>query len=298
MSEPVLEGVRDQQLVRPDGRVVVWSEFGDEDGRPLLRVPGTPGCRYSMRADRTGWVERGLRVITTERPGFGASTPLPGRGFHEIADDLAAILDHLGLDSVHVWGGSGGAPHELALAAQHPDRVRAMTILVGAAPINEDEVDQLIGVNAEGHRLVTSGDLDGLRALLERLRDESLEDPVASIRSIMDLAPEADRVVMADLQWQAGHAVASREALRQGVDGWIDEAVAIILPWDDIDLSAVKTSVTWWHSPSDANAPMSAALRLVDSLPNARMVWFGEDEGHLAHYHREGEILDELLARG
>jgi hypothetical protein len=56
--------------------------------------------------------------------------------------------------------------------------------------------------------------------------------------------------------------------------------------------------VTWWHAPSDANAPFSAAQRLVDRLPNARMVRFEEDEGHLAAYHREGEILDELLDRG
>ena len=35
-----------------------------------------------------------------------------------------------------------------------------------------------------------------------------------------------------------------------------------------------------------------------DQLPNARLITFGENEGHLAGYHREGEILDELLARG
>ena len=251
-----------------------------------------------MRADRTAWVERNIRAITTERPGFGASTRLPGRGFHEIADDLAAILDHLGLDAVHVWGGSGAAPHELALAAQHPGRVRAMTILVGAAPIRDDEVDRMIGANAEAFRLVKRGDLDGLRALLEPLHRASIEDPNAAIRDIMDRAPEADRAVMADPRWQAGNEIATREALRQGPEGWMDEAIAMIQPWDDIDLSAVKTSVTWWHAPSDANAPMSAALRLVESLPNARMEWFGENEGHMAHYHREGEILDELLARG
>ena len=251
-----------------------------------------------MRADRTAWVERNVRAITTERPGFGASTRLPGRGFHEIADDLAAILDHLDLESVHVWGGSGGAPHELALAAQHPDRVRAMTIVVGAAPVLDEEVEKMISVNAESFRLVKRGDADGLRALLEPLRAESLEDPNGSIRAIMDHAPEADRAVLADPMWQAANEIATREAFRQGVDGWMDEAFAIIRPWDDIDLAAVKTSVTWWHAPGDANAPMSAALRLVESLPNARMEWFGEDEGHMAHYHREGEILDELFARG
>lgn len=298
MTESVLDGVRDRSLERPDGRVVAWSEFGEQDGRPLLRVPGTPGCRYSMRADRTPWSERRLRAITTERPGFGASTRLPGRRFRQPADDMAAILDELGLDAVHVIGGSGSAPHQLAFAAQHPDRVIAMTILVGASPLTESDAGQLIGLNAEGYRLVNTGDVDGLRRLLEPIRAQLLEDPIASFLSIMDHAPQADRAVMADPLWQAGHAVATREAVRQGLDGWIDESVAIMSPWEDIDLSAVTTSVTWWHAPKDANAPFSAAVRLVERLPNARLVTFGEDEGHLAPYLREGEILDELLARG
>src|SRR5262245_33977772 len=99
--------VTDHRLRRPDGRIVAWSEAGVEGGRPVLRVPGTPGCRLSIRADRTPWIERGLRVITTERPGFGASTRLPGRGFDEHVDDVAAILDELGIETLPVFGGSG-----------------------------------------------------------------------------------------------------------------------------------------------------------------------------------------------
>lgn len=116
----------------------------------MLRIPGTPGCRYSLRADRAPWTQRHLRVITTERPGFGASTRLPGRGFCEPADDLAAVLDHLRLGAVHVMGGSGSAPHQVAFAAQHPDRVRAMTVLVGAAPCTADEAAQGSGSTPTG----------------------------------------------------------------------------------------------------------------------------------------------------
>jgi len=104
------------------------------------------------------------------------------------------------------------------------------------------------------------------------------------------------REVMADPLWQEAHSVGTREALRQGVQGWTDEAIAIIGRWDDVD--AVTTSVTWWHSPADANAPLTAARRLIDRLRDARVVLFGDHEGHLAPYHREGGILDELLARG
>jgi len=76
------------------------------------------------------------------------------------------------------------------------------------------------------------------------------------------------------------------------------EAFALASPWEDVDLAAVQTSVTWWHAPKDANAPLSAARRVVGHLPNARLITFSENEGHLAGYHRQGEILDELLARG
>jgi pimeloyl-ACP methyl ester carboxylesterase len=298
VSAGVLDGVRDLRLTRPDGRTVAWSEWGPTDGLPLLRVPGTPGSRLGLRADRSAWAERGLRAITTERPGYGASTRLPGRGFDEPADDLAAILDHLGLERVHVIGGSGSSPHQLAFAARHPDRVRAMTILVGAAPATDEEYAQLVGVNQEAHRLVMSGDTEGLHAFLNTLRDAILADPLAAFRSVMQTAPAADREVMTNPGWQESLAVGMREAMAQGVGGWADEGIALDTRWDDIDLSAVTTSVTWWHAGSDANTAFTAAKRLVAQLPNARMELFGADEGHLAGYHREREILDELLARG
>lgn len=173
-----------------------------------------------------------------------------------------------------------------------------MTVLVGAAPLTDDEAEQLIGVNAAGYRLVKSGDIEGLRRLLAPIRTASLEDPTTAFRTVMERAPAADRAIMSDPKWQEAHAVATREALRQGLDGWIDEAVALLSPWDDVELSAVQTSVRWWHAPKDANAPLSAAVRVIDALPDAHLVRFGDDEGHLAAYHREGEILDELLARG
>jgi pimeloyl-ACP methyl ester carboxylesterase len=65
-----------------------------------------------------------------------------------------------------------------------------------------------------------------------------------------------------------------------------------------VDVAAVQTPVTWWHAPNDANAPRPAARRVAGQLPGARLITFGDNEGHLAAYHRHGEILDELFARG
>ena len=87
----------------------------------------------------------------------------------------------------------------------------------------------------------------------------------------MDKAPESDRVVMGDAGWQASMSVSIKEALRQGIDGWFDEGLALSGDWRDVELAAVGTSLTWWHAGSDANAPLSAAQRLLEQIPHAQL---------------------------
>lgn len=291
------EEPREGRLTTSDGRTVAWTEWGDVDGRPLLRVPGTPGCRWSVRADRRVWAERGLRVVTTERPGFGASTRLPGRGFREHADDLATVLDALGVDRVHLVGGSGSAPHELAFCQYHPDRVVAATVVAGIAPMEPAEIATTIPLNAEVFALVRAGRREEVLAVMRPLRDAVVADPLAAFEGVMATAPAEDLEVMRDPVWRAGFARAQQEALRAGVEGWVDEAVAMASPWRDVDPEQVPTSVTWYHAVEDRNCPVTAARRLVGQLPDARFVEWRR-AGHLTAYHLEGEILDELLARG
>ena len=294
----VLDELRERRLTRPDGRTVAWTEWGPPDGIPLLRLPGTPGCRLSVRSDPVPWAERRLRVITTERPGFGASTRLPGRGFAEHADDLAAVLDELGLDAVHVTGASGASAHELCFAGRHPSRVRAMTIVAGGAPATAEESEREIPLNREAAELVRAGDLATLWRRLEGVYRDFVADPLAAIGGVGDGVPAADRAVMSASSWQLVFTASVREALGPGADGWGDETVALLGEWNDVDCSAVRTSLTWWHAPADADATLSAARRLLALIPHARLRLFHSDEGHLAAFHREAEILDELLARG
>jgi pimeloyl-ACP methyl ester carboxylesterase len=289
------EDVRDLSMRLSDGRQIAWTECGA--GVPVLRIPGVPGSRWMIRGDRAPWHDRGLRMITTERPGFGASTRLPGRGFAEHAHDLAALLDHLGLGRVHVMATSGGSPHLLAFAALHPDRVRAATVLVGAAPVDENEIARMIELNARAQRLVRARDLEGLRAMLAPVREAILADPLSGIRAVMAEAPDEDQQIMSDPVWQDAFVRGMRAALEPGLGGWLDETVAIISAWRDFDLADVRASVTWWHAEDDRNIPLSAARRLVEELGDARLnVW--AQAGHLTPYKLEGEVLDELLARG
>ncbi|QYJ03680.1 alpha/beta hydrolase [Nocardioides panacisoli] len=289
--------LRERSLTRPDGRTVAWTEYGDPAGQPLLRVPGTPGSRYPVLADPTPWDDRDLWVISTERPGFGASTRLPGRGFSEHADDLVAILDEIGVEQVPVLGGSGAAPHILCLCARHPARVAAATIEVGLAPPREEEVEEMIELNRRVFTAARLGDRATVAELTSASHDAMSGDPLAGFRSVMDSAPPDDQAVMRDAGWQEAFARNVTEALAQGPEGWVDEAMALGGDWSDVDVAQVHTSLTWFHAAGDRNAPLAAAHRLVGQLPSATLVEWPAEVGHLYGHRHEGEVLDELLAR-
>ncbi|MFC8501330.1 alpha/beta fold hydrolase [Pedococcus sp. NPDC057267] len=259
----------------------------------MLRLQGAPGSRLS-RYPRTGlWRERGVRMVMADRPGYGRSTRHPGHGLASVADDLAQLLDHLGLEQVPVIGISGGGPYALALAERHPERVRRVAVVVGAAPLEEAEVDLLIGANAEVRRRVRRGGWPDVFEFLQGMRSEVLKDPLAAFRAVMQDAPAADHAVMADPEWQAVMSEGFREALRPGAEGWTDESQLLFGAWD-LTPEDIQVDVTWWHGRHDANAPLAAAQRLARRLRSCELrVW--EAAGHLEVYHREPEVLADVL---
>ena len=70
------------------------------------------------------------RVVRWDRRGIGRSgAAAAATGPDQHADDLAALLDHLGIDKVTVVGHAGGGPSTVAFAAHHPDRVTGMVLV-------------------------------------------------------------------------------------------------------------------------------------------------------------------------
>ena len=153
----------------------------------------------------------------------------------------------------------------------------------------------MIDLNALEYRLIQEGRFDEVWRITSEVREQILADPLGAFRSVMESSTAADLAIIDDPIWQRSFIVSLVEAISQGPGGWYDEGLAIEGPWG-IDLASIGTDITWWHSDGDRNAPLSAARRVVDALPNARLhVW--TDAGHLTPYHHEPEILDELLAR-
>jgi pimeloyl-ACP methyl ester carboxylesterase len=284
----------DATLTLRDGRTLAWHEWGVPDGTPCLWLQGTPGSRLSRTPHPERWERHHVRVLMADRPGFGGSTRAPGARLRDVADDLVQLLDHLGLDRVPVLGGSGGGPHALALCATHPERVRAATVVVGLAPLTDEDVAAMIPLNAEAARRARKG-WQSVHEVVAAQREAILADPLAAFRAIMATAPASDHETMAEPAWQEAFLLGVTEALRQGAEGWADESMRLTGGEWDLRPEEVSTHVVWWHGRSDANVPLPAVERFTARMPSVELrLW---DGGHLEAYRHDEEILADLLAR-
>lgn len=100
-------------------------------GEPLLLIMGLGGHSLDW-----GWiVPQGLadryKVILFDNRGAGRSDQPPGPcTIEQMAEDTAGLMDALGIDHAHVFGGSMGGMIALQLALDHPKRVDKL--LLGA----------------------------------------------------------------------------------------------------------------------------------------------------------------------
>ena len=103
------------------------------DGPPVLVVHGAGGGFDQGMDFAQALVSRGFRVIAMSRFGY-LRTPLPPDASPAAqADAHACLLDALRIQRVAVVGASAGAPSSMQFALRHPDRTRALVLLVPAA---------------------------------------------------------------------------------------------------------------------------------------------------------------------
>ncbi|WP_235511470.1 alpha/beta hydrolase [Agromyces sp. Root81] len=106
----------------------------DATGLPVLAVHGITATHRSWDVVADGF--DGRRVIAPDLRGRGRSNALPGPyGIERHADDIAAMLDALGVDRAFVVGHSMGAFVSVRFAERHPDRVAGVALVDGGLPV-------------------------------------------------------------------------------------------------------------------------------------------------------------------
>lgn len=105
-------------------------EAGPADGEPLLLIHGLAGSSLGEWYRVAPLLARRFRVILVDHRGHGLSTLSRSRyEVADIAEDLAGVLDQIGVDSAHVVGYSLGGTVAQTFAHTHPGRVRKMVLI-------------------------------------------------------------------------------------------------------------------------------------------------------------------------
>jgi pimeloyl-ACP methyl ester carboxylesterase len=248
-----------------------------------------------MRPDEAQTAAMGARLISFDRPGFGQSDPKPRRSLTDTADDILALVDHLGLDKVFVAAPSGGGPPALAFAHRAPDRIRAVALIGAAGPL--DEPGALAGITFErrvGFWLARHLPRIFRWAMSRRVRVGP--DMEAFFLRYTKHNPPVDQSILARPEVRAMFLASYAESLRSGIDAFAWEVQLAARPWG-FALSDIRVPIAVWHGGKDNSVPPVMGQRLAAAIPGAELRLL-PDESHLFFLSRWQEILTDLLSRG
>jgi len=267
-TNPSVEHLR---VERSDGAVLVAEVIGPA-GHPLVLLNGGVGCSMDWWRPEfcAALVDRGFRVIRYDQRGTGLTTPGPrgGRlgGLGALVDDALAVLDEVAVlgevqgDHAH-WVGfsSGGWVAQLA-ALDHPDRVRALTLL-STRPTGFGDADS---------------DLPEVSARLQERWANPLPAPDWSDEaSVIDHLVETDRDY-AGAEFDEPHERAIWSAtVRRSPGMHRDEGeadVAVDPPRWRGRLETLRVPATVLHGTDDPLFPIGNGEALTREIPGARFV--------------------------
>lgn len=279
-------GVAETDLELGDGRRLHVYDTGteDSDSRPVVfwhhGTPniGAPPEPLFPSADRLG-----IRWVSYDRPGYGGSTPRPGRDIASAAGDVAAVADTLGIQRFAVMGHSGGGPHALACGALLPDRVLAVVSVAGPAPFGAEGLDWFAGMS-------DSGTASLLAAAKGRAAKETHE---ASAKYDPQMFTPADHAALAGEWSWFGDVVGP--AVEAGPGPLIDDDLAYVNPWG-FDPWQVTPPVLFLHGGRDRVVPSSHSQWLANHCPTAEMR-LSPTAGHISILNAGAAALEWLADR-
>jgi pimeloyl-ACP methyl ester carboxylesterase len=283
-------GSHEQHVVTlRDGRRLGYAEYGERRGVAALYFHGTPGSRIEGRFLDDAARRAGVRLIAVDRPGFGLSDYVRGRRFLHWPADVGELADALGLERFALVALSGGGPHAAACALRMPERLTAVVVAGGAAPIEAV-------VRSRGSRLGRAWARAG--AWIIRVSAPLF---CAQIAFVVRRVPARwfgrgiDRRVLASETAREGWRKDFVEAFRHGSRGAALEFGLHTRGWGFAP-GEVRAAVRLWHGERDRVVPAAAARAYAAELRACRATFVPAGE-HLVLFEHADEVLGELRSQ-
>lgn len=267
------------RITLSDGRTLAFATLGPPDGFPVVYLHGGVGTALTPTPElREAVAQHGVQWVAVSRPGFGASTPHPGRTMRSVARDIGDLAAQRGWPRIAVAGVSSGGPFALACAAELPRLVGAVAIAAS------------LSARCPPHAV------DGLPAPTRAFMRTLAARPEACIR-VLDRAARGLHRLEVPLARLAGPGrdeplLALSAATRPGVRGAVEDFLVCGRPWG-FDPTSITAEVHVWHGLQDRIAPAEHAWQLAAALPNCR-IHVDPDESHFFFRRRSAEIAAQL----
>ncbi len=290
------------------GRRVGVTSLGDADAdRLIVFCHSAPGSSV-FDPDPLVTNTRDVHIVALDRPGYGASDPLPAGHWPSIAryaDDIAEYLRVLRRDEgsfglrpaeVGIAGWSAGGRVALAVAARHPELVDRVAIVATPAP-NEFVPwipPELAAMSDELGKNSPDDAIAQLSEMLEGQLGPVLQAPPDG-RVPLDAvgASEIDDAVLELPGARDRLERMMRDAVAQGTRGLAADILSYTArPWG-FDVGSVKAKTLIVNGQADAIAGNAHATWYQRALADARVEMFPQ-RGHLVIIPAWGRVLSHL----
>jgi pimeloyl-ACP methyl ester carboxylesterase len=270
-----------EHFIRANGNRLDYYDTYEGDAL-LIYHHGTPAAGPIDGEVLRAAKKYGFRVAELVRPGYINSTREVGRTVADVVPLTLELADHLGFEKFVVMGWSGGGPHALATGALAPERCTGVMSLAGVGPWGDPDLDFLDGMgeeNLDEFGAALKGEAQ-LRALLEQALPNLQKLTGADVIDAMStLLPEADRASLTG-DYAEKTATTFRTAVSTGVNGWLDDDIAFVLPWG-FEFDQLKQPLSIWQGLDDLMVPVAHGKYLASKFPHAELRLL-EGHGHLS----------------
>ncbi len=254
------------------GRRVAVHEYGDPHGTPLFYFHGWPAAGVQGALLEASARELGVRVLSPDRPGIGASDFHPQRRLLDWPPLLRELAAALGIARCRVLGVSGGGPYALAAAWALPELVATAGVVCGAPPLagiaDTGGLQPAYRALLRLHRRAPGA----ARSLFQMLRPLGLWHPPAwTVSLLARLAlPPSDAAALTDREFGTFSMEAFHESWRQSGLGVFTDAEIYAAAWG-FALREIRVPVRLWHGTADRNFAPAFAEALARELPECTL---------------------------
>ena len=263
--------VTETDLELSDGNTLHVYDTGPEEGDDQLAVfwhHGTPNLGAPPEPLFPTAARLNIRWVSYDRPGYGGSSPAPGRTVASAATYVSTVADALDIDRFAAVGHSGGGPRALACGTLLPERVVGVVSVAGLASFDADGLDWFEGMTpsiAAENRAAAAG-------------RETFEAHIESGEFDPEMFTRADHEALADT-WSWLNTVAGL-AMDAGPDGFIDDNLACVTPWG-FDPAQLDVPTLLLHGDRDRVVPPSHSEWLARNCPSTELR-LSSGDGHIS----------------